>query len=150
MNIIGEIGNFIMVYQEEIQIVCIAIFVIVSLLCIGKAVVDIVRKRNLLMQISETVSEINTNVKSLRDKRTEVIYIDGRATPEEETGVSTPLAEPQIMMKPETEAESPPSVEQTEEPEEVKPVMKYFSRDCAIAKNGRQYTVEELQAQIRD
>lgn len=148
MNAIGKIGNFIIIYQEPIQVAAIAMLVIAGMICIGKIIANAVKKRRLLEQINETVSEINDNLKSKSDNRTEVIYIDGRGTPENHTGGPSST----INMQTESKGAQTDSVEQAESemPEEEKPAAKYFSRDCAVAKDGRKYTIEELDAQIRD
>ena len=148
MNAIGKIGNFIIIYQEPIQVAAIAMLVIAGMICIGKIIANAVKKRRLLEQINETVSEINDNLKSKSDNRTEVIYIDGRGTPENHTGVLSST----INMQTESKGAQTDSVEQAESemPGEQKPAAKYFSRDCAVSKDGRKYTIEELDAQIRD
>lgn len=148
MNAMGEIGNFIISYQEPLQVAAIAILVVGGVVCIGKAIVSACKKQRMLTQISETVAEIHTNVKSLSEKRTEVIYIDGR--PLQETCVSP---RPVEVKKRTIVAGEPVAAEQESniKPQaEVSPALKYFSRDCAVAKDGRQYTLEELNAQIRD
>lgn len=152
MNAIGQIGNLIMIYQEPLQVAAIAILVILGMICFGKMLMNASKKRKTLSQIHETVLEIDANVKSLQEKRTEIIYIDGR--------MSTETAAVPVPDKQEAEQETVrESVEHTpekrsEEEEqsesEQNPTVKYFSRDCATAKDGRQYTVEELNAQIRD
>ena len=148
MNAIGEIGNFIMIYQEPIQVAAIAMLVIGVMVCIGKAIASAGKKRKLLEEIQETVSEIHTNVKALGDKRTEVIYIDGRTTPEPRVPAPPLEIRKTTIVTGEPE---PKEQEQSEEPAaEPAPAVKYFSRDCAVAKDGRRYTLEELNAQIRD
>ena len=144
MNVVGEIGNFIMIYQRPIQGAAIAILLIGGMVCIGKAFVHAGKKRKLMEQINQTVSEINANVKFLSDKKTGVPYIDGRMTPENNTPEPAEDSQPVKKVQPEQEVSESP------EEEKVKPAVKYFSRDCAVAKDGRQYTLEELHAQIRD
>lgn len=153
MNVIGEIGNFITIYQEPLQVFAVgmlaAILVIGGMVCVGKAIANAGKRRHLLEQINETVLEMNDNVKSLKEKRTEVIYIDGRITPENGTAPSVPDETPQPVLQ--AVQQELPCQEEKEMPEdEEKPAAKYFSRDCAIAKDGRKYTKEELDVQIRD
>ncbi|MBR3785301.1 MAG: hypothetical protein IKJ77_02735 [Firmicutes bacterium] len=150
MNVIGKIGEYITIYQEPIEIAVIAVLIVGGVICIGKAIASAGRKRRMLEQISETVSEINDNVKHLNDKRTEVIYIDGRVTTE--GGVPAAAAAaivPTEAPRPAKE-DTPDEKEENASEPEVEPTIKYFSRDCAVAKDGRQYTFEELNAQIRD
>ncbi len=148
MNVIGKIGNFIMIYQEPLEIAAIAMLVVGVMVLIGKAIANAGKRQRLLNQISETVLEINTNVKSLTEKRTEVIYIDSRMTSEK--GEPAPSVESKEDPVLET-AQNPNQQEQSKGSEgEIEPAVKYFSRDCAVAKDGRQYTFEELDAQIRD
>lgn len=146
MNAIGEIGNFIITYQEPLQVAAIAILVVAVMICIGKAIASAGRKRKMLEEISEAVSEINTNVKSLSEKRTEVIYIDGRTTPETRGSVTPAETRCESVAVAEKDTEE----QETQKEPEPEPVVKYFSRDCAVAKDGRRYTFEELDAQIRD
>lgn len=150
MNAMGELGNFIMTYQEPLQAAAIAIFSVGGVICIGKAIANAAKKRKLLEQINDTVSEINTNVRSLGEKRTEVIYIDGRPNPEDSTPAPAPAAEVKAPVVLAREPQSEIQKESRTPEEDVKPAVKYFSRDCAVAKDGRKYTFEELDAQIRD
>ena len=145
MNAIGVIRNFIVIYQESIQIAAIAVLVIAVMVCIGKIIANVVKKRRLLQQINEIVSEIDDKLRTKIENRTEVIYIDGRGT---QTVV--PSAETDIQV--ELKVVQTGAVEQGEREllGEEKPVAKYFSRDCAVSKDGRTYTIEELYAQIRD
>lgn len=151
MNAVGGIENFIITYQEPLQVAALAAlaaFVVAVVICIGKAIASAGRKQRMLEEISEAVSEINTNVKNLGEKRTEVIYIDGCMTPE----ASVPAQVTESKTKPDVSSE--PGIKEAEQKKtpEVKtePAVKYFSRDCAVAKDGRHYTFEELDAQIRD
>ena len=153
MNVVGEIGNFIMTYQEPIQGIAIFALLIGGMICIGKAVANERKKRSLLEQIQESVSEINTNVRSLGEQKTEVFYIDGITDPEDrapETEAETKKAEKEMPVMRTTERASTNQETELSPETEAKPAVKYFSRDCAVAKDGRQYTFEELNAQIRD
>jgi hypothetical protein len=148
MNAIGEIGNFIITYQEPLQVAAVAALVVGGVVCIGKAIASAGKRQRMLEEISETVAEINTNVKNLNEKHTEVIYIDGRGTPENQTAVSSAGTNKQTA--PKEVQTSAAEQEEGEMPGEQKPAAKYFSRDCAVSKDGRKYTIEELDAQIRD
>lgn len=158
MNIIGEIGNFIIKYQEPIQAGVIFLLIIVGIVLICKMFINGKKKRELLSQINDTVSEINTAVNQLSEKKADVVYIDSRMT--------TEMKEP-VLQVTEDEAGTEPEVKtaEAEEPEEavaaeesaaeaaeekIEPVLKYFSRDCAVSKNGKQFTFEELDAQIKE
>lgn len=148
MNAIGEIGNFIITYQEPLQVAAVAALVVGGVVCIGKAIANAGKRQRMLEEISETVAEINTNVKNLNEKHTEVIYIDGRNNP-----VPAVRKQPVEVRKTTiiTGEPEPDEEEKCEVPEgKTEPAVKYFSRDCAVAKNGRHYTFEELDAQIRD
>ena len=154
MNVIGEIGNFIIQYQDPIQIGAVVILAVAAFVVVIKLFRNARKKRDILAQINETVSEINTAVSHLNDKKTEVIYIDSRA------GQS--VSEPKADGVPATvEVAAPASREVSDWQEdatsqmglqepEVKPSLKYCSRDCAVSKNGKRFTLEELNAQIKD
>ena len=148
MNAIGEIGNFIMTYQEPLQVAATAALVVGGVICIGKVIVRSHKKQKMLEEISQTVTEINTNVKHLNDRKTEVIYIDGRMAPQAATP-PRPVEVKKTTIVAETPETKECEVRKMPETEEV-PAVKYFSRDCAVAKDGRRYTFEELDAQIRD
>lgn len=175
MNMFGKLAEFMWEYQEEIELAFILILAVLAIFFIGRIVRANRRKREILSQINDTVTQISTAVSSISDKQSGVVYIDNRvgadARPKEvEAAVSqalsgTPEAEPAR-----TDAdikECPPEaggaseaaagetaaadVQQEEtERKEVQSVRKYFSRDCAVSKNGKYYTIEELNDQIRE
>ncbi len=155
MNIIGEIGSFIIKYQDEILTGLIVLACGAVIFMIGKAFSNSRKKRQLLLQINETVSEINASVKSMGEKRTEVIYIDGRGSSGTRS-VNTDAVQTMMNMSEEVlDADSAPEgkadpEKKKEEPEQAAPTYKYFSRDCAVSKDGKKYTEEELEAQIRE
>ncbi|MBR3755622.1 MAG: hypothetical protein IKK48_00800 [Firmicutes bacterium] len=149
MNVIGEIGNFIMIYQDPIQIAVIAGLAAGAVVCVGKIIANAGKKRRLLEQIQKTVAEINRNVEALGEQKPEVVYIEGRQTPEPQVSAADMVEELEEVLR--TMQSTEAKLEKKEVlVEEVKPVAKYFSRDCAVSKNGRKYTMEELDAQIRD
>ena len=156
MNVVGEIGNFIMIYQRPIQGAAIAILLIGGMVCIGKAFVHAGKKRKLMEQINQTVSEINANVKFLSDKKTEVIYIDGRVIPEARAVKDENIENANVVTDAQEEAqtetlEEAENADMSEDSLEKKsPTLKYVSRDCGISKDGHKYTIEELDAQIKD
>ena len=158
MNIIGEIGNFIIKYQEPIQAGVIFLLIIVGIVLICKMFINGKKKRELLSQINDTVSEINTAVNQLSEKKADVVYIDSRMTTEMKEPVlqvteDGPGTEPEEKT---AEVEEPEAAVAAEESaaeaadEKIEPVLKYFSRDCAVSKNGKQFTFEELDAQIKE
>lgn len=159
MNIVGEIGNFIIKYQEPIQIAAIFIAIIAVAWIIIKIWKNGRKKHEILSQINDTVSEINTAVNHLNDKKAEVIYIDSRMSPgAAEAGIKEIVnvkAEETTGVDAEGKEDQEPAVEDQEAPaepeeEKIEPSLKYFSRDCAISKTGKQFTLEELNAQIRE
>lgn len=99
-------------------------------------------KRELLSQINKAVSEINTTVNSLNEKKTEVVYIDNRIP-------QAPVCPPAVETAPEA-AETKPesSAKEEEQTDEVKEeataeaevktqtVKKFFERDCAVSKTA--------------
>ena len=148
MNAIGEIGNFIITYQEPLQAVAITALVVGGMICIGKAIASAAKKQKLLEEINENVAELNANVKRLHDKRREVICIEEKLPQEQRIPVPATVIR-QDMASP-AEAVFKEQKQKQEPAPSVAPAVKYFSRDCAVAKDGRQYTYEELDAQIRD
>ena len=148
MNIVGEIGNFMMIYQEPLEVVTIAILTVAVVMLIGKAIASAGKKRRMIEDIHETVSEINANVKALGDKKTEVIYIESRGPVE--CGASNQNEECKSQVDSQEIVGDEKENDSVVPEEKQNPALKYFSRDCAVAKDGRQYTLEELDAQIRD
>lgn len=159
------------------------------------------KKRELLSQINDTVTQINTAVSSISDKQSGVVYIDNRVGADARREPSKPLRTPSVRTPcgPSREGNTPEAADPaikgcpsedtdcaeaaavdtassetqdraepvTEKPEEAKEteegtgeekseentvqaVRKYFSRDCAVSKKGKYYTLEELNDQIRE
>lgn len=201
MNVFGRLAEFIWDYQEEIQIAFIIIVIAAAIYVVARMVRASRKKRELLSQINDTVTQINTAVSSISDKQSGVVYIDNRvgadARPRaieaiENTvrqdpcgpsreGSTSAAADPDIKGCPsentdcaeaaavdtassETQDRAEPVTEKPEEAKEkeegtgeekseentVQAVRKYFSRDCAVSKKGKYYTLEELNDQIRE
>lgn len=201
MNVFGRLAEFIWDYQEEIQIAFIIIVIAAAIYVVARMVRASRKKRELLSQINDTVTQINTAVSSISDKQSGVVYIDNRvgadARPRaieaiENTvrqdpcgpsreGNTPAAADPAIKGCPsedtdcaetaavdtassETQDRAEPVTEKPEEAKEkeegtgeekseentVQAVRKYFSRDCAVSKKGKYYTLEELNDQIRE
>lgn len=199
MNMFGRLAKFMLAYQEELEIAFMVIVIVAAVFVIRRIVRASRKKRELLSQINDTVTQINTAVSTMSDKQNGVVYIDNRTgadvrpeaveeavsralsnesceAPEDVKGcqpetdgtaeaaaVDTALAEaenpaagPQeedaAEEAPETEAAADESgqADETEKEPTAPAVRKYFSRDCAVSKNGRSYTLEELNDQIRE
>ncbi len=202
MNMFGRLAKFMLAYQEELEIAFMVIVIAAAVFVVRRIVRASRKKRELLSQINDTVTQINTAVSTMNDKQNGVVYIDNRTgadvRPEAvEAAVSRALSDescetPETIKEcqPETDgtaeaaavdtacadAENPAAGPQEEDaaeeaPETTEPedaagesgqadetekeppapaVRKYFSRDCAVSKNGRSYTLEELNDQIRE
>ncbi len=166
MNLFGEMGNFIIEYQEIIQAAAIIVGIVAAVVILIKLVRHGKKKEILLTQINDTVSEINTAVNHLQDKKAEVIYIDSRMSTgaeaakikellkdEAETAIvnaeSDETAANEGVQGESAENEAEKTAESTTE-EKTEPSLKYFSRDCAVSKTGKKFTYEELDAQIKE
>lgn len=125
-----------------------------------------------MSKINDTVSEINTAVSSIKEKKSEVIYIDNRIPAEQAPQVVIKTEPEAPAQEVKTEAEKPLNVQEAkaedesdvpkeesqpknneedegnEEPENKG--HKFFDRSCAVSKNGRTYSIEELKQQIRE
>ena len=155
MNIFGEIGNFIIKYQEILQGMAIMLAVVLLVWLVVKLFANARKKREILSQINTTVSEINTAVNHLNEKKTDVIYIDSRMT-----SAMAETDEKEVVQEILEDAKENVSADDREKAEAIEPSeaetekeetpLKYFSRDCAVSKTGKQYTLEELNAQIRE
>ena len=153
MNVIGKVGNFIVNYQEPIQICVIVVFAALGIFVLYKLIASARQKRSWLKEIHENVSELNASVKTLGEKKTEVIYIDGRVTPESRGIDAEPVmrnrTNGETAVSAQTETGTAREMQQNFE-ERPCPTLKYHSRDCGVSKDGRKYTIEELDAQIKD
>ncbi len=186
MNIIGDFGKFVIQYQNQIEFFLILLAVILVVVFIIRTVLGERRKRTLLSQINDTVSDIHAAVNRMDNRKPDVIYIDNRTADKscEENPVSV-LAEQSRQQAvaaaavdgqteetdgdPETEspaaADSAAGFSQKAAPDcggdtsadgtlqEEKAVeipRKYTDLECGISKNGKVYTIEELQRQIKE
>lgn len=168
MNKIAELGKLLIEYQDYVEIGLIILAAVVVLSLIVKAVNKSKRRAKLLDDINDTVTDINTKVDKINSKSSEVIYIDNRthkseAEPgipgikippvqeeEKEETKDEPVAETEATAtEAEPEAEAPAEEEKNEEPEKEIP-KKFTSRDCAVSRQGREYTLEELIKQIQE
>lgn len=176
MNAIGQFGSFITEYQYPIQIVLIILILAGAIYAVVKAAAHGREKKEILSQINETVTEINTAVNNLNEKKADVIYIDNRVPGQAPyQGSSGTQEEPIVKETPQSDdgaysqmpADEQENTEETSEKsgqtpdeetsaedvsceEDVNFSKKYFSRDCAISKNGKTYTIEELNEQIKE
>lgn len=161
MNVIGEIGNFIIKYQEPLQAGAILVLAIAAVVIIVKLFANAKKKREILNELNQTVSEINKTVNHLSEKKAEVIYIDSRMSQGAESPVKVqteavqsqeaePAEETEVCEDAAAAAETAKSEPTDATIEKIEPSLKYFSRDCAISKTGKKFTVEELEAQIKD
>lgn len=158
MNVIGEIGNFIIKYQEPLQACVIAAIIIAVIIVVIKLLASAKKKREILSQINHTVSEINTAVNQLGEKKTEVIYIDGVKTSRDDSERTPAFIAEQETCAAEAGAEDEAQTKQraceveveAKTEEKIEPSLKYFSRDCGVSKSGKRFTLEELDEQIKD
>ena len=84
MNAVGKAGGFIIKYQVQIELILVLILAAVAVFFLVRAVINAGKKRQLLSQLNDTVTEINTAVTSLSEKKSDVIYIDNRTSGAEE------------------------------------------------------------------
>lgn len=152
MNMTGQIGEFIVKYQNHIEICAIALAVIILLVVMVKIMKNAKKKRELLSNINDTISEINSAVGSFGQKKAEVIYIDNRVpgdiAAQRRSDLSEVMKAAGDVVAHNGEASEPDSFAEDRCGKE--PPKKYFSRDCATSKTGRTYTEEELEDQIRE
>ena len=150
MNVMGNIGNFIIKNQDLIQLAVIIIIALLVVIFAIKGIVNARKKRDILAQINDTVKSIDgavTNLGSNNGK--DIIYIDNRSPEkiisekcEEDSSAQPPSGQPCEAIDDNQSARSEDETEQG--------TKKYFYRDCGIDKNGRTYTIEELNDQIKE
>lgn len=160
MNVIETIEGFVLNYQF---VICAALGIIAALAIIIIAVrsgQENRKNKQLLSQINDTVVEIKSTANRLENKRSEVIYIDNRTSVGEDSE-EKPLQEHEDQMETETAceeeiqvgeaAEEPAPVDDNEKDEEtVKGPVKYVDRNCSTNKHGEVYTLDELNALIKE
>lgn len=158
MNVITDIGNFLIAYAPYVETALIILAAIIAVVVVVLLVKGAGDKKKILTDISDNVEKINTAVNRINDKSKDVIYIDNRPQVKEEKDVK-PVS-PENMepadMEDITEItehllnDEEPVVFEKEMPEEKKEAPKKFTtRDCAVSKQGREYTLEELIEQIK-
>ena len=151
MNAIGKFGNFMMNHQVTIEILMVLGLVVLAAVLLMRATLHAKKKRQLLSELNDTVSEISAAVSSLKEKKSEVIYIDNR-TADKGTCEAISLTEKapsteQILTR---AAEAAEMAETAATLDEQQAPKKYFSRDCCVSKKGKTYTIEELEEQIKE
>ena len=160
MNKIAELGKLLIEYQDYVETGLIVLAAVIVLTIIVKSVKKSKNRQKLLNDINETVTDINTKVDKINSKSAEVIYIDNRTGTSTEKGKTMEIripseaedeeedfAEEQSGNTEETETETC----EEEKKEEQKDIPKKFnSRDCAVSRQGREYTLEELIEQIQE
>lgn len=180
MNLIGQIGNFIAVYQYEITIALVIVIAVIACIVLVRTIYNIEKNRRNLEELRETITEINDKVNriSLKEEmkpaetkeHREVIYIDNRTsvplkpekqeidktiqagTIQEEAEKPIETLVPEEVVKADEiikEAETAIDKAASESEETIPEVKKYFNRNDFISKNGRKYSKEELEKQIR-
>ena len=156
MSMAERIGRFIIDYQFEVEIALGLLVGLIAVVLIIKAMRNARKKRELLSQISDTVSEINTAVNGMGTKKSDVIYIDNRS-PAGDTKVEFFQQEEREPVSEETEPDPEKTVAVSDieaapaqKTAESQKQIKYFDRDCAMDKHGKIYTVEELKEQIKE
>ena len=150
MNVIGKFGNFMMNHQVAIELLIVLALAVLAAVLLIRAILHGRKKRQLLSELNDTVSEISAAVSSLKDQKSEVIYIDNRtaekATCEGNASEEKAPSAEQILTRAAevTEMAAAASLDEQEVPK------KYFSRDCCVSKKGKTYTIEELEEQIKE
>lgn len=171
MNLIGYIGNFFTTYQEIIMPILVIVILLIIVIALVRTFNNIEKNKNSLEEISTIVAEINKNVEKLgkeEKKGREVIYIDNRnanlsekaeediSEAKEEIKAETEeviraVKEETVIAQEEIAEEKNCQKEKAEETieETIPEIRKYFGRNDSVSKNGKKYTKEELEKQIR-
>lgn len=174
MNAIGKFGRFITYYQHPIQISLIVIAVVLVIFFCIRAVDSAKKKENFCQRLTILFRRLTLRSAVLK-KKSEVIYIDNRIPAEQAPQVVIKTEPEAPAQEVKTEAEKPLNVQEAkaedesdvpkeesqpknneedegnkenEEPENKG--HKFFDRSCAVSKNGRTYSIEELKQQIRE
>lgn len=184
MNIIGDFGKFVIQYQNQIEFFLILLAVILAVVFIIRTVLGERRKRALLSQINDKVSDIHATVSHMDSRNPDVIYIDNRTADNSSgenpisvsaeqirqqavsaaAGIQTAAPDGNTENQPQTPAVSEDFSEtgghdcaendtgdlSLQEEKTVEIPRKYMSLECGISKNGKVYTIEELQRQIKE
>lgn len=157
MNIIGKVGALIIEYQKYIEIAVIVLAILLVIAIIVKVVKNSKKKETILSEINNTVTEINTTVNRLNEKKTEVIYIDNHL-PKSELRMNSKTDSDEDKHRNQDEEVVGTGVMDTsveekgnDEPDEQIDIpIKFSSRDSSVSKKGQVYTIEELIKQIQE
>lgn len=146
MSVIKKIGEFIVENSQPIEVAAVLIAVVLAVIFIVKSIANSNKKQQLLNQINETVTEINSNVSNLGKSKSDVIYIDNRSERQTSSAEETVESniETAVEMGEAIDAEKSSSTVENNIPK------KFFERDCGTDKKGRQYSEEKLINQIRE
>ena len=220
MNVITELGNFLVAYGTYIETALILAAAVAAVIVVVMLVKGSKKKTRILTDINENVDKINSAVNQINDKTKngaedgikDVIYIDNRAPEEkretvsqEEQGIKSDIekrkdrvetpdgerrsdievakesekekkAEIKTMDRSETaEASETGEISElltgdrpegrktseinsisdtkqrnTAEVKKTEAPKRFMTRDCAVSKQGREYTLEELIEQIKN
>ena len=214
MNVITELGNFLVAYGTYIETALILAAAVAAVIVVVMLVKGSKKKTRILTDINENVDKINSAVNQINDKTKngaedgikDVIYIDNRAPEEkretvsqEEQGIKSDIekrkdrvetpdgerrsdievakesekekkAEIKTMDRSETaeanelvtgdrpEGRETPEINSisdtkqrnTAEVKKTEAPKRFMTRDCAVSKQGREYTLEELIEQIKN
>lgn len=164
MNKIAELGKLLIEYQDYVETGLILLAAVIVLALIVKAFNKSKRREKLLDDINDTVTDINTKVDKINSKSSEVIYIDNR-THKSDTEPGIPeikippvqdeqkeenAGDDQTAAETATETEMNGTAEESEKEPEIEVPKKFTSRECAVSRQGREYTLEELIKQIKE
>lgn len=174
MNIFGHVGKFIMDNQETFQWVAVILVVVLLLFVIYKIIKAIRKNAENIEKICQTLDKINDEMKDF-NTHGDLIYIDNCMTKEKEETVpkentskdkceedrennKVELTQEEIVEKLKAVSEKKPGEKISDDQEEgfkdsntiEKTFSKFLSRDEAVNKYGKSYTVEELEKQIKE
>lgn len=155
MNVITDLGNFLIMYAPYVETALIVLGAAVAVVVVVSLIKGSRKKTKLLTDINDNVEKINTAVNHINDKSKDVIYIDNRSREDNsraeeiktEKCTEEEVAEEQEVETSESgETETP---EEEKDKEKIEAPKKFMTRDCAVSKQGKEYTLEELIEQIQ-
>lgn len=165
MDWIGKIADFITVYPEIASGILIGICSLAAVILIVCFAANSRKKKRMISDIRDKVTEINAKISGFGQSKPDVIYIDNRTgeaqkqkspvdlpedAPLQEKGAPCESEKKEDWKATEANDREELSADGEESGGRAVQMNKYFSRDCAVSKNGRAYTEEELIKQIKE
>ncbi|MDD7510991.1 MAG: hypothetical protein PUK21_01195 [Peptostreptococcaceae bacterium] len=157
MNVFGLIGKFIIDHQNTIQWIAVCAGILLMIYIVYRLIKFAIKSNRRMDKITDTLDEINANISDMT-RQGDVIYIDnGKHSADTKSQADKAVDEDSIPSRKEYYSQEE-IVEKlkaaSDKREQVRDMEdkfnKFLSRDEGTDKHGKTYTIEEIEAIIRD